>query len=370
MSTPPFPKELQIIPLSSNDVQFNSQEPSNALTLQHHHPASLLIFRFSPDSKRNIGYHDVLRPTQDLHAYLDTQLSTPKLQRIHSRLWLAGLPRPARPLHRQRLLQRTINITENPNEHLVWKEDQIYLKPLPSWLLDHAFWEAHLCDPACASSSAKNNSSTSSPDSTCVLHASACGFLLSWTWLISHESDLHIAHAHHLVPAHLTYARWVALTNAFLDALPPSAISPRYRYGELRLPRLSLIYWLTPSTATPHDLAFGYMRRSTWYQDFFARNFAWLAIVFVYVTVVLGAMQVGLATEQLQGNAAFQRACYGVAVLAMVGVAGMVAAMVAVWVGLFAFHFLTTVDFKRREERKRGGGAVDRVTGQRKIQEV
>lgn len=92
--------------------------------------------------------------------------------------------------------------------------------------------------------------------------------------------------------------------------------------------------------------------------------------MFVYVTVVLGAMQVGLATEQLQGNAAFQRACYGVAVLAMVGVAGMVAAMVAVWVGLFAFHFLTTVDFKRREERKRGGGAVDRVTGQRKIQEV
>lgn len=82
--------------------------------------------------------------------------------------------------------------------------------------------------------------------------------------------------------------------------------------------------------------------------------------MFVYVTVVLGAMQVGLATEQLQGNAAFQRACYGVAVLAMV----------AVWVGLFAFHFLTTVDFKRREERKRGGGAVDRVTGQRKIQEV
>jgi hypothetical protein len=34
-------------------------------------------------------------------------------------MWLAGLPRPAGPLHRQKLLQRQILITENPDEHLV-----------------------------------------------------------------------------------------------------------------------------------------------------------------------------------------------------------------------------------------------------------
>ncbi|KAH7039432.1 hypothetical protein B0J12DRAFT_743627 [Macrophomina phaseolina] len=353
------------MPLVSQDDQLKSDNISAAPVHQHHHPASLLIFKVNPTSKRNIGYHDTLRPMQDFRTYLDTQLATPKLQRIHSRLWLAGLPRPARPLHRQRLLQRTINITENPNEHLVWKEDQIYLKPLPSWLLDHAFWEAHLCNPS--DSHAPTTTTTTANEKTVALHRSACGFLLSWTWLISYESDLALAHAHHLLPPHVTWPAWVNFTNRFLDGLAAADVDPRYHYGELRLPRLSLIYWLTPSAATLHDLVFGYMPRSTWYKDFFARNFAWLAVVFVYMTVVLSAMQVGLATEALARDRAFQRACFGVAVASMVAVAGMVGAIAVVWAGLFVFHLLATVEYKNRAEKARGvrrqGVAGGRRTG-------
>jgi hypothetical protein len=44
-----------------------------------------------------------------------------------------------------------------------------------------------------------------------------------------------------------------------------------------------------------------------------------MAATAVFVVLVLTAMQVGLATERLQSNAAFQQASYGFAIFAILG---------------------------------------------------
>ena len=80
-----------------------------------------------------------VRPNKSPVVYLSLDLKTPRLNAIHRYLWLAGLPNAARPLHRQRLLGRSILITEDTSEHLVWFESQIFVKPLPEYLLDYEY---------------------------------------------------------------------------------------------------------------------------------------------------------------------------------------------------------------------------------------
>ncbi|KAH8654235.1 hypothetical protein BGZ61DRAFT_541508 [Ilyonectria robusta] len=90
-------------------------------------------------------------------------------------------------------------------------------------------------------------------------------------------------------------------------------IDPRFYHGELRLSRLNKTYrlWQTPPR--------GYM--SHWNRNgaFFRDHFAWLAGTTVYLVVVLTAMQVGLATESLGGNDAFQSASYGFTIFSILG---------------------------------------------------
>lgn len=115
------PQELTPPILKTNSVIVVAPISSSSRTVQ---PAT--VFREYKSSLLN----------QELYPYLALELRTPRLDDIHHRLWLAGLPTAARPLHRQRLLARRICITEDPNEHLVWFEDQILIKPLPNFLLD------------------------------------------------------------------------------------------------------------------------------------------------------------------------------------------------------------------------------------------
>ncbi|USP74944.1 hypothetical protein yc1106_02218 [Curvularia clavata] len=115
-----------------------------------------------------------VRPTKSPVEFLSLDLRTPRLNAIHRYLWLAGLPNAARPLHRQKLLGRSILVTEDPSEHLVWFESHIFVKPLPDYLFDYDYWDKHLCSDE-------------------ELHQSASGLLLSYTWLVCQQSDLAIA---------------------------------------------------------------------------------------------------------------------------------------------------------------------------------
>ncbi|PCD23156.1 hypothetical protein AU210_014679 [Fusarium oxysporum f. sp. radicis-cucumerinum] len=232
---------------------------------------------------------------KDTTAYLRADLQTPRLDKIYSFLWLAGLPRPARPLHRQNLLMRTIYLTENPDEHLVWHDASIFIKPVPAYLLDNEFWEQELCNDV-------------------TLYESAYGLLVSYVWLVRHPSDLRVASGAGLLPADIDWNDWVAFVthlNLRLDSTMLCNVDRRYRYGELRLSRLNTLYRLGLAGFSLRNVVYGFMSGSVRYTTFFERNFGWILAVFVYVTVVLSAMQVALATDKFSNSDNFQQFSYG-----------------------------------------------------------
>jgi len=69
-----------------------------------------------------------------------------------------------------------------------------------------------------------------------------------------------------------------------------------------------MMLWRGYSKVSSHDS----------YEALIWDNFAVLAAILGYVVIVLTAMQVGLATDRLQSNQAFQNASYGFTVLAMI----------------------------------------------------
>ncbi|KAJ5908476.1 hypothetical protein N7495_001158 [Penicillium taxi] len=239
----------------------------------------------------NAGF-DFERPSQE---FLHTDLCTQGLDKIYSYLWLAGPPQAAHPLHRQAILGRTILITENPSEHLVWDNARIFIKPLPEYLLNHDFW------------SAKGDALIQSR----VLYESACGLLLSYCWIIRSKSDLAIAHDANLLPLTIKWETWILfvadlLLNINCETL--NSISRRYHFGELRLSRLNLIYRLAPEVFSLRNFVRGFKSKPSSSKVFLERNFTWLFSLFGLVSIIASSMQVGLGTGFLQGNGAFQRA--------------------------------------------------------------
>ncbi|KAF5669915.1 kinesin light chain [Fusarium denticulatum] len=262
-----------------------------------------------PFSKEDALLRDVRRVApfldtgKDTTAYLRVDLETPRLDKIYSFLWLAGLPRPARPLHRQNLLMRTIYLTENPDEHLVWHDASLFIKPIPAYLLDYEFWEQELCNDA-------------------ALYESAYGLLVSYVWLVRHPSDLRVASGAGLLPADIDWNDWVVFVtdlNVRLDSTMLCNVDLRYRYGELRLSRLNTLYRLGLAGFSLRNVVYGFMSGSVRYTTFFERNFGWILGVFVYVTVVLSAMQVALATDKFSNSDNFQQFSYGIIAISGLG---------------------------------------------------
>lgn len=212
-----------------------------------------------------------MRPNKSPDVYLRIDLKASRLNAVHHYLWLAGLPHAARPLHRQKLLGRNILLTEDPDEHLAWFEAQIFVKPLPDYLLDYDYWSKHIC----------------SDDN---LYQSACGLLLSYTWLVCYQSDLKIAQEIGLLPKDIAWLDWVQFLDAFLDhvnLVTLGDVSKRYKYGELRLSRLNLLYRLTPLVYTLKNLVRGFRAGSLWYSAFFGRHFRWTLAAFAILSVLL-----------------------------------------------------------------------------------
>ncbi|KAL9487916.1 hypothetical protein ACSS6W_000193 [Trichoderma asperelloides] len=229
-----------------------------------------------------------------VQEYMERDLDVSRLNEIHKHLWLAGLPQISRALHNQVRLGRKIVITESADLHLVWRDNVLNLKPLPDYLLSHSFWDTIFCHNR-------------------ELFESAKGFLYSYTWLICSKSDLRIAHENGLISESVQWKHWAPFSAAVVSCLQqnPSDLNPRYIYGELRLTRLNLIYRLCKNTSNFYRLIRGYEYGYHQYSTYFERNFKWVLTAIVYITVVLAAMQVGLATTELNGNAMFSRASYG-----------------------------------------------------------
>ncbi|KAI9858473.1 MAG: hypothetical protein M1830_006334 [Pleopsidium flavum] len=244
----------------------------------------------------------LFQPRRDVGTFLSIELDVSRLNELHKHLWLAGLPTGARALHRQKLMDREIVLTEQADLHLVWYQNRIFIKPLPTFLLRQSMWRDHLCR---------------SQD----LYANACGFLLSYAWLVCYRTDFRIAQELGLVPFSVEWESWTTFMADVLSHVAPSAseiVNERYHYGELRLSRLNWIYRFSTKRFNLRNFIRGYHQGPSWYSLFLKRNFGWLVVAFAYIAIVLSAMQVGLATDRLGKSSSFQKASYGFAIFSMI----------------------------------------------------
>ncbi|KAH8671875.1 hypothetical protein BGZ60DRAFT_449450 [Tricladium varicosporioides] len=311
---PPFSRE--------RSLNFYSTTSSNSL------PATLFPATVCDVDSFFLPHHDPKR-------FLELELSTPKLDKLFRHLWLAGLARPSRPLHRQKLIGRTILVTENPHEHLIWFETYIFIKPLPEFLLNFDFWQDHIC-------------------SDIGLYKAARGLLLSYAWLVRHQSDLRIAKEAGLLHKNIEWSQWTLFLQDCLSHINPEIlddVSDRYQFGELRLTRLNMLYRL--SGGSLDHFVRGYISYSTWYRAFFSRNFAWLLAIFATFSLLLSAMQVGLSTKTLTDSSWFHNVSYGFTVTSIV-VAILSAFLISiVWLVLFCYYIRSTLLYHRRTMLKR-----------------
>lgn len=311
---------------------------------------SVLDFTTGAENSLPIWYHDnkhhLHKVSEGTGKFFTDDLDVSRLDRIQEHfigLRLAGRYKAvARPLHRQLMMNRRVIITEQADLHLTWDHAGIYIKPLPAYLFDEKIWATYLC---------KSSS----------LYESACGLLLSYVWLVTHESDFRLAVGHEIpllpISEILTWIKWRELVEDLsrtINVDTREAVSPRYTYGELRLDRLNQIYRFSPAIlfSQDHALIRGYFYRYHKYSSFFEQNFSWLIVMFAYVTIVLSAMQVGLALSRLSSSPAFQHAAYGFAVFAIVVPVTSVGVVITLFMLLFTSNILATLRNWRRHTKK------------------
>lgn len=270
----------------------------------------------------------------DFEKFLEMDLDVSRLNRIHWYLWMAGRPLNARPLQRQKMMGFDIILTEQADLHLLKFSNRLLIKPLPEYILNFEFWDKYLCTSK-------------------ELHESACGLLLSYVWLICSPLDMKMAHKLDLLPSYVTWERWKAFVADFLSHVDVNAlhqVNKRYHFGELRLERINTIYRLRFFfTHFIRGYLYGYNR----YAVFFQRNFAWILVIFVYFSLVLSAMQVGLAVPPLNSNQAFQKTAYGFAIFAIFLVAFFLGLLGAIFASTFLFNMVAAILHDRRERLKK-----------------
>lgn len=207
--------------------------------------------------------------------FLDRELSTKRLNEMYHRLWLLSSRNNISPLHHQALRGRQILITERPDLHLVWYYDQIFIKPIPRCLLNHAFFKTYVSRPAHDSS----------------IHLAANGFLRTYTKLIVHESDFNAAVEKGLLPKdeNITWETWCNYIRGFRN-FEDDEVTKRYHYGELRLTRLNFYSKL-------FFYGWNYFDTYTQYGWFFARFVTPYLLVFGSITVILAAMQTAITAD-------------------------------------------------------------------------
>ncbi|KAI9816986.1 MAG: hypothetical protein M1832_004970 [Thelocarpon impressellum] len=203
--------------------------------------ADPIALDFLPDEARM----QILEP--QLAARVRAELLTPELDTIAPYLWLMTTPSSAHvdPLHAQRVRGRNLVVAEDPGLHLVWAYERIYVKPMPDYLLSHAFWSHYLGNEGALPLGAHR----------AAVRAAACGFVRGYAHLIRHRSDFELAQqdSHRLIPRGIFFPQFARFIGAF-EALDDADVSPRYAYGQLRLTRLNFWAksWPRSSSARRH----------------------------------------------------------------------------------------------------------------------
>jgi hypothetical protein len=221
-------------------------------------------------------------------------------------------------------MHRRLIITEDPALHLLWRLNEIFLKPIPHFLLHFDTFEMSLC-----------HETEESED----IYDAALGLLASYTKLVIFEIDLRIAQDHGLVPPSVSYAQWVDFANSFLQLSVGLPLPPRYDFGELRLSRVNLIYRFSPGLF-PRHLIRGYFSDHDRYDTFLESRFRWMLVVFAYISVILSAFQVALGSDQARGTRNFDNVAWIISIISLLFVAGSLATIMILLVLLFVVNAL------------------------------
>jgi len=251
-------------------------------------------------------------PLATSQQFLRSSLNQSRANKIFRHLWFAGALGNFRPLHQQIMFRREIIVCEEPNLHLIWFDDQIYIKPLPPCLTNHQFWTRFIVVDD-------------------EMFKLACGFLYSYARLVRHESDFRIAMEKGLIRGEsLTWESWQKFGTCVLGVLEGNfdIMDKRYQYGELRLSRLNIIYLF-------RFLRFdfnGYWNRHTRYGSIFSRYFATAVVIFAFASITLNAMQVAISQTASDVPSLLLKTSYRFAVAILIAIVTIMAVIAVVFI--------------------------------------
>src|SRR5690242_791733 len=283
-----------------------------------------------------------LQNPDEIQEFLRTEFYCNDLERMAPYLWImtTSCSSNINCLHRQKVKDRDIVITEDPRLHLVWIHNRIFIKPLPRYLCSHFIWSNFLDAPQ-----------DQANDPVVDTRRAALGFVRSYCHLVRYESDFRIAQEKGLVPSDVTWERFCRFVSA-LHSIEDDMVSPRYRYGELRLTRLN---FYAPILLRK----FNYEQLHGQYGDVFGRLFGPILFIFALVSTLLNSMQVGLAVEQLIGVGAqwvkFWYLCRWFSILSLAGTSLVTMCFATLWLWMFIDEWIYTIR-RRFEERRAARG--------------
>lgn len=251
-------------------------------------------------------------PLATCEQFLQNSLNQSRATKIFRHLWFAGALGNFRPLHQQIMFRREIIVCEEPNLHLIWFDDQIYIKPLPPSLTNHQFWTKFVV--------VDNDT-----------YKLACGFLYSYTRLVQYESDFRIAMEKGLIRnKSLTWESWQKFRVCLLAVFEgnPDIMDKRYRYGELRLSRLNIIYLFRFRRFNFN----GYWNRHARYGPIFSRYFATAVVIFAFASITLNAMQVAISQTATNVSSILLTTSYRFAVAILIAIVTIMVVIAVVFI--------------------------------------
>ncbi|KAK6429615.1 hypothetical protein LTR95_014237 [Oleoguttula sp. CCFEE 5521] len=254
---------------------------------------------------------------------LQQSLRSEDLESMHNQLWYAGRIGNISPLHHQKVICRDIVLTERAQLHLVWYDRTIYVQRLDGALMNWRYFSDVVCGDG-------------------VAYQAATGFLLSYTGLIQHPSDLEIAKASGLINKEISWGSWQKFRFTVRHNLAVRRVHDRFEYGELRLGRLNQIYRMRCMGLT-------YFTVYRDYSSYFGDNYMTLVALFALVSVALSAMQVMASVDGV--SKVVVTTSYRFSIATLVGIAGSCAVLLALYLGLYAWNWVLILG-RRRSSRK------------------
>ena len=246
---------------------------------------------------------------------LQKDLSVAELNGVHQYLSIVGSFRNISALHHQEVLQRKVIPSQAARLHLVWFERIIFIKPLPDYLLNAAFFKDIICHNE-------------------ELYGLATGFLYSYCRLIESPLDLALAHKLKLLNDNITWEMWYSFSTAILQNIRFEDFNKRWEYGELRLGRLNLIWRAT-------GRGFTYFTIHTEYATYFNQYFKFFITVFALLAIILQAMQIIIAVKHESGS--WDNICYGFSLATLFAVVASLAYVLLAFFLLVLYNALLTM---------------------------